>query len=100
MSASTRPSASTSCCARPRCGATWTRTMSNKSENASRSLFTSPLAGEVDQQRGSAVEREGGDRRTSAQASTPLPNPPPQGGREHAEQAASGGGPKQKKRDK
>ena len=28
--------------------------------------------------------REGGKQQTSAQVSTPLPNPPPQGGREHA----------------
>jgi excinuclease ABC subunit A len=35
-----------------------------------------------------AKRREGGKSRAAAQASTPLPNPPPQGGREQTEQAA------------
>ncbi len=44
---------------------------------------TSPLAGEV-----AAKRLEGGKRQTSAQATTPHPNPPPQGGREQTEPAA------------
>ena len=41
-------------------------------------VATSPLAGEV-----GAKRRVGGKPKTSAQVSTPLPNPPPQGGREN-----------------
>jgi indolepyruvate ferredoxin oxidoreductase alpha subunit len=37
-------------------------------------------------------DREGGKLQNAAQASTPLPNPPPQGGRVFTEQAASAGG--------
>jgi len=44
--------------------------------------LTSPLAGEVDQRRLAGVDREGGHRDSPAQDSTPLPVPPPQGGRE------------------
>ncbi len=47
------------------------------------SSVTSPLVGEV-----GAKRREGGKRQTPAQTSTPLPNPPPQGGRERTEQEA------------
>ncbi|MBS0529366.1 MAG: excinuclease ABC subunit A, partial [Proteobacteria bacterium] len=43
---------------------------------------TSPLVGEVD-----AKRREGGKQRSTPSA-TPLPNPPPQGGREQSEPAA------------
>ncbi|HEX3438890.1 MAG TPA: VWA domain-containing protein, partial [Pseudolabrys sp.] len=50
-----------------------------KDRAQSQSTFTSPLAGEVGAQR-----REGGEHLTSARMSTPLPNPPPQGGREQA----------------
>jgi len=46
---------------------------------------TSPLVGEVDRPK---AGREGGKRQSTAQEDTPLPNPPPQGGRERA--AASG----------
>jgi error-prone DNA polymerase len=46
------------------------------------SLFTSPLAGEVDRRSDSEGGREGGKQQTLAQVSTPLPIPPPQGGRE------------------
>jgi len=48
-------------------------------------FVTSPLEGEVDQRRLAGVDREGGKQRTPAQTSTPLPNPPPQGGREQPE---------------
>jgi len=48
------------------------------------SFFTSPLAGEVDRRSDSEGGREGGKRQAPAQISTPLPTPPPQGGREHA----------------
>jgi tRNA pseudouridine55 synthase len=61
---------------------------------------TSPLEGEVDQRRLAGVDREGGKPHSSAQISTPLPNPPPQGGREHAEQGAREKQNKQFKRDK
>jgi len=47
-------------------------------------FFTSPLEGEVDQRRLVGVDREGGKQHGLAQISTPLPNPPPQGGREHS----------------
>ena len=48
------------------------------------SFFTSPLVGEVDQRRLAGVDREGGEQQVHAQAATPLPNPPPQGGREYS----------------
>ena len=54
-----------------------------KTQAHPQSPSTSPLAGEVGAQR-----REGGQQQTPARISTPLPNPPPQGGREQA--AASG----------
>ncbi len=58
--------------------------------DASASLSsTSPLEGEV-----GAKRREGGKRQGSAQEGTPLPNPPPQGGRE---QAVRGEGKKETK---
>ena len=46
---------------------------------------TSPLEGEVDRPK---AGREGGKQRVAMPAATPLPNPPPQGGREQAEPAA------------
>ena len=46
------------------------------------SFFTSPLAGEVDQRRLAGVDREGSEQQAPGQVSTPLPIPPPQGGRE------------------
>ena len=49
------------------------------------SSFTSPLEGEVDRRSDSEGGREGGEPHALAQVSTPLPNPPPQGGRERAE---------------
>jgi hypothetical protein len=51
-------------------------------------LFTSPLEGEVDaaQQR-----REGGKPQMPALAATPLPDPPPQGGREQKSAALGSG---------
>ncbi len=49
------------------------------------SSFTSPLEGEVDQRRLAGVDREGGKPHALAQVNTPLPSPPPQGGREQAE---------------
>src|SRR5688500_8101565 len=45
----------------------------------------SPLEGEADRPK---AGREEGKRQTSAPANTPLPNPPPQGGRERTESAA------------
>jgi 5-oxoprolinase (ATP-hydrolysing) len=45
------------------------------------SSLTSPLEGEVDRPR---ADRVGGKRQSTSQAATPLPNPPPQGGREPA----------------
>jgi glutamyl-Q tRNA(Asp) synthetase len=46
------------------------------------SSFTSPLAGEVDRRSFSEGEREGGTTQINSLPSyTPLPNPPPQGGR-------------------
>ena len=50
---------------------------------------TSPLAGEVGPKR-----REGGKGKTSRKSDTPLPNPPPQGGREAAGADAEKGGMK------
>ena len=44
--------------------------------------FTSPLEGEVDHCRLAGNDREGGDLHVAASKCTPLPNPPPQGGRE------------------
>ena len=53
---------------------------------------TSPLEGEVDQRRLNGVDREGGDAEAIAKESTPLPAPPPQGGREqHFASGASDG---------
>src|SRR5581483_7630140 len=49
---------------------------------ANSSSVTSPLVGEV-----GAKRREGGKPQTLASGATPLPNPPPQGGREQIEQA-------------
>ena len=54
-----------------------------KQETYPRSPLTSPLEGEVGAQR-----REGGKQQAISSQATPLPSPPPQGGREHA--AASG----------
>jgi excinuclease ABC subunit A len=48
-------------------------------------LVTSPLEGEVDRP---SAGRERGKPRAPASGATPLPNPPPQGGREQAEPAA------------
>ncbi len=53
--------------------------------DAPASVVTSPLAGEVDRPKGG---RERGKQRTPASEATPLPNPPPQGGREQTEPAA------------
>ena len=51
--------------------------------SAALSFLTSPLAGEVARRSDSAGEREGGKQQTHNSISvTPLPNPPPQGGRE------------------
>src|SRR5690348_6833347 len=58
-------------------------TPSSLPAKAQSSRITSPPAGEV-----GAKRREGGKRSRAAKASTPLPDLPPQGGREHAEQAA------------
>src|SRR5712692_5057405 len=49
------------------------------------SVVTSPLAGEVDRPKGG---RERGKQRTPGSEATPLPDPPPQGGREQTEPAA------------
>ncbi len=49
---------------------------------ASLSFFTSPLVGEVARPRVCEGEREGGRRNIVATTATPLPIPPPQGGRE------------------
>ena len=46
------------------------------------SFFTSPLAGEVDRRSDSEGGREGCKQQALTQISTPLPDPPPQGGRE------------------
>ena len=51
---------------------------------AATSLVTSPLVGEVDRPK---AGRERGKPRTSASEATPLPDPPPQGGREQTEPA-------------
>ena len=53
--------------------------------DAPAALLTSPLEGEVDRPK---AGREGGKQRAPASAATPLPGPPPQGGREQAEPAA------------
>jgi len=53
--------------------------------SANASSVTSPLAGEVDRPK---AGREGGKPRAQAPGATPLPDPPPQGGREQIEQAA------------
>jgi excinuclease ABC subunit A len=50
---------------------------------ASLSSVTSPVAGEV-----GAKRREGGKPKTPTSGAAPLPNPPPQGGREQTEPAA------------
>ena len=59
-----------------------------KNEAQQHPLFTSPLEGEVDQRRLAGVDREGGRLQTPRRQPTPLPNPPPQGGRERAELGA------------
>jgi len=51
-----------------------------------RSSFTSSLEGEVDQRRLAGVDRERGKSQVLYVQPTPLPNPPPQGGREQAAQ--------------
>jgi len=56
-----------------------------ESADAPASLPTSPLEGEVDRPKAGRV---GGKPRTPASAATPLPDPPPQGGREQTEPAA------------
>jgi excinuclease ABC subunit A len=53
--------------------------------DAPSSLVTSPLVGEVDRPK---AGRERGKSQAAAADSTPLPNPPPQGGREQSEPAA------------
>ncbi len=55
-----------------------------RNEAVPHSLFTSPLEGEVDQCRLAGVDREGGKLQTPRVLLTPLPNPPPQGGRENS----------------
>ncbi|MEZ5788616.1 MAG: DNA polymerase Y family protein [Xanthobacteraceae bacterium] len=45
--------------------------------------LTSLLEGEVDQDQRAGLDREGGSFNPSLQSLTPLPIPPPQGGREH-----------------
>jgi glutamyl-Q tRNA(Asp) synthetase len=58
------------------------------------SSLSSPLEGEVARRRASGSEREGGKQHALAQNSTPLPNPPPQGGRGlHLSWSESGEGP-------
>jgi excinuclease ABC subunit A len=52
---------------------------------AASSVATSPLEGEVDRPK---AGRAGGKPRTPASAATPLPDPPPQGGREQTEPSA------------
>ncbi len=52
--------------------------------DAPASLVTSPLVGEVDRPK---AGRERGKQQTAAPGATPLPNPPPQGGREQTEPA-------------
>jgi excinuclease ABC subunit A len=52
---------------------------------AAASSATSPLVGEVDRPK---AGREGGKPRAPASGATPLPDPPPQGGREQTEPAA------------
>jgi hypothetical protein len=54
-----------------------------------RTFFTSPLEGEVESLRFSEGFREGGKPQTLLVRFTPLPNPPPQGGREHTVFAAT-----------
>jgi glutamyl-Q tRNA(Asp) synthetase len=49
---------------------------------AALSFLTSPLAGEVDRRSNSEGGREGGKQQVMARNATPLPIPPPQGGRE------------------
>src|ERR1700694_707521 len=49
-------------------------------------LVTSPLGGEVDRPK---AGRERGKQQAPASGATPLPNPPPQGGREPSEAAAT-----------
>jgi excinuclease ABC subunit A len=53
--------------------------------DAPASVVTSPLAGEVDRPKGG---RERGKPHAPASGATPLPDPPPQGGREQTEPAA------------
>ena len=72
--------------------------MSNSTVAASG--FTSPLEGEVDQRRPAGVDREGGAPRTSDSSLTPLPVPPPQGGRGPGGEGEERGQKKQFKRDK
>ena len=72
--------------------------MSNSTVAASG--FTSPLEGEVDQHRPAGVDREGGAPRTSDSSLTPLPVPPPQGGRGPGGEGEERGQKKQFKRDK
>ena len=48
-------------------------------------IGTSPLEGEVVQRRLDCAEREGGFAELEPQSLTPLPNPPPRGGREFSE---------------
>jgi tRNA pseudouridine55 synthase len=71
--------------------------MTSNPENASPSLLTSPLAGEIAGPRDSAGVREGGEQQSQSSPLPPLPNPPPQGGRELG---GEGGAKQQKKRDK
>jgi tRNA pseudouridine55 synthase len=73
----------------------------NKPEDAPRILVTSsPLVGEVDRPSDGEGGREGVDRDPGRSTRPPLPNPPPQGGKEHAEQGARQKQNKQFKRDK
>jgi tRNA pseudouridine55 synthase len=69
----------------------------NKAQDALRALSTSPLEGEVDQRRPAGVGREGGKQQAQTSHHTPLPNPPPQGGRE---QTGPADRPKQFRREK
>jgi tRNA pseudouridine55 synthase len=59
-----------------------------------------PLAGEVDQRRLAGGDREGGTANLQSPPSTPLPDPPPQRGREKAVQSERRVPKQQKKRDK
>jgi tRNA pseudouridine55 synthase len=63
-------------------------------------FLTSPLEGEADQRRPAGVDREGGKQQAAAQASTPLPVPPPQGRRERCGEGGGRSKKKQFKRDK